>query len=58
MIWPLAQKEDVTDDIDEVVSNLNAERVQEGIFTLQGVKVAQPTEKGIYIVNGKKVIIK
>ena len=42
----------------EVVSNSNAERVQEGIFTLQGVKVAQPTEKGIYIVNGKKVIIK
>lgn len=58
MIWPLAQKEDVTDGIDLVVSNSNAERVQEGIFTLQGVKVAQPTEKGIYIVNGKKVIIK
>ena len=47
MIWPLAQKEDVTDGIDLVVSNSNAERVQEGIFTLQGVKVAQPTEKGI-----------
>lgn len=58
MIWPLAQKEDVTDGIDEVVSNSNAERVQQGIFTLQGVKVDTPTTKGIYIVNGKKVIIK
>lgn len=58
MIWPLAQNGGVTDGVAEVVSNLNAERVQEGIFTLQGVKVAQPTEKGIYIVNGKKVIIK
>lgn len=58
MIWPLAQNEDVTDGIDEVVSNSNAERVQQGIFTLQGVKVDSPTTKGIYIVNGKKVIIK
>ncbi|MBR5657238.1 MAG: leucine-rich repeat protein [Prevotella sp.] len=58
MIWPLAQKEDVTDGIDEVVSHSNAERVQQGIFTLQGVKVDSPTTKGIYIVNGKKVIIK
>lgn len=27
-------------------------------YTLQGVKVAKPTKGGIYIVNGKKVIIK
>ena len=58
MIWPLAQNGGVTDGVDEVVSNSNAERVQEGIFTLQGMKVSRPTEKGIYIVNGKKVIIK
>lgn len=58
MIWPLAQNGGVTDGVDEVISNLNAERVQEGIFTLQGMKVSRPTEKGIYIVNGKKVIIK
>ena len=58
MIWPLAQKEDVTDGIDEVVCKSNAWRVQQGIFTLQGVKVDAPTTKGIYIVNGKKVVIK
>lgn len=27
-------------------------------FNLQGVQVAQPTEKGIYIHNGKKVVVK
>lgn len=27
-------------------------------YTLQGVKVSAPTTKGVYIVNGKKVIIK
>ena len=58
MIWPLAQNQGETDGIDEVVSHSNAERVQQGIFTLQGVKVDSPTTKGIYIVNGKKVIIK
>ena len=58
MIWPLAQKEDVTDGIDEVVSKSNAGRVQQGIYTLQGVKVSEPTTKGVYIVNGKKVVIK
>ena len=58
MIWPLAQNQGETDGIDEVVSHSNAERVQQGIFTLQGVKVDSPTTKSIYIVNGKKVIIK
>lgn len=28
------------------------------IYTLQGVKIAEPTAKGTYIINGKKVIIK
>lgn len=28
------------------------------IYTLQGVRVAQPTEKGIYIVGGKKVLVR
>ena len=41
--------------IDEVRSQM--EEVREGIFDLSGRRVENPT-KGIYIVNGKKVIIK
>ena len=33
-------------------------RISEGIFTLQGQRLATLPHKGIYIVNGKKVIIK
>lgn len=57
MIWPLAQNDETT-GISQGISPNGSERVQEGIFTLQGVKVTKPVEKGIYIVNGKKVIIK
>ena len=46
---------------DEEVTGVNEMKAQketvEGIFDLQGRKVAQPT-KGLYIVNGKKVVIK
>ena len=31
---------------------------QDGIFTLQGVRVSNPVKGGVYIKNGKKVIIK
>ena len=35
-----------------------AETVQDGVYyTLQGVKVEHPT-KGVYIRNGKKVVVK
>lgn len=44
-----------TTGIDEVRSRM--EGVREGVFDLQGRRVENPT-KGIYIVNGKKVIIK
>ena len=57
MIWPLAQNDETT-GISQGISTTGSERVQEGIFTLQGVKVTKPVEKGIYLVNGKKVIIK
>lgn len=40
------------------ISNVSAEVEEDGdYYTLQGVKVAQP-QKGVYIQNGKKVIIK
>ncbi len=31
---------------------------QEGIYTLQGVRVTDTTQRGVYIVNGRKVLIK
>lgn len=31
---------------------------QEGFFNLQGVRIAAPTQKGIYISNGKKYVVK
>lgn len=40
------------------ISYVNIEVEEEGdYYTLQGVKVAQP-QKGVYIMNGKKVIVK
>jgi hypothetical protein len=36
---------------------VNSEKVNSEVYDLQGRRVAQPT-KGLYIVNGKKVIIK
>lgn len=47
---------DVNTGIDEVVNDSNDAAV-EGIFDLMGRKVENPT-KGIYIVNGKKVLVK
>lgn len=39
------------------IQNVASESVDGGYYTLQGVKVAQP-QKGVYVKNGKKVIIK
>ena len=57
MIWPLI-KDDCISGITTGFNNMNEETVKEGIYTLQGLKVSAPSTKGIYIVNGKKVIIK
>ena len=45
---------DETTGIKEVHGNTNAE----GTYDLQGRKVEEPTNKGLYIVNGKKVVKK
>lgn len=48
-----------TTDINEVeVSNEVKSNKAEGIYTLNGVKVKEITQSGIYIVNGKKTFVK
>ena len=36
----------------------NVEKAQEGVYNLNGVRMDKPERKGIYIVNGKKRIVK
>jgi hypothetical protein len=38
---------------------INGLKVAEGWYTIDGIKLqSMPTEKGVYIQNGKKVVIK
>lgn len=50
----------VFDDDATAIDNVEAQQETEddAIYTLSGVRVTNPTQKGIYIRNGKKVIIK
>jgi hypothetical protein len=57
MIWPLAMMNNDMGITTSISSN-QQEKANNGIYTLQGMKVSAPSTKGIYIVNGKKVIIK
>ena len=36
----------------------NEEYKNDTFYTLQGVRVAKPTTKGVYIRNGKKIYVK
>lgn len=50
-------------DEEEQVTSIHAPEVQierkvEGWYTLQGVKIDQPSHPGIYIFNGKKVVVR
>lgn len=45
-------------DVDGLVTLTIPTEVVNEYFTLQGVKVNKPTKRGIYIKNGKKVVIK
>ena len=41
------------------ISELTNSQTNEGAYTINGVKMEKmPTQKGVYIVNGKKVVIK
>jgi len=41
------------------IDEINSDVLNEGIFNLNGVKMNNvPTQKGIYIMNGKKVVVK
>ena len=43
----------------KAVTTVNDSKINEGIYNLNGVKLnSVPTQKGVYIVNGKKVVIK
>ena len=43
----------------EAVKTINETKVSEGIYNLNGMKMNNvPAQKGVYIVNGKKVVIK
>ena len=48
----------VTTGVDTVITTTDAGKVSEGIYSLTGVKLNAAPQKGIYIVNGKKVVIK
>jgi hypothetical protein len=41
------------------IDDINSDKLNEGIYNLNGVKMNNvPTQKGIYIMNGKKVVVK
>ena len=55
-------EEDGTEEGDEtgisaVASDITSS-VDDAYYTLQGVRVAKPTVKGMYIYNGKKITVK
>ena len=40
------------------INSIVADRADTGIYTLTGVRVEKPTQKGIYIMNGRKVFVR
>ena len=51
---------DYEDDVITGIAGIEnvSSRDNESIYDLQGRKVEQPTQKGVYIMNGRKVVIK
>ena len=53
------QEEDGSFTAIESIENMSKVNTAEGWFTTNGVKLnAQPTQKGVYIHNGKKIVVK
>ncbi len=44
--------------VEEGISTVNTKTQANVFYNLQGVKMNRPTQKGLYIVNGKKVVVK
>lgn len=57
---------DIEDELEDVITDINSPIVEKNIYdgvqdvyyTLDGVRVKTPLAKGIYIKNGKKVVVK
>lgn len=47
-----------SDETPDAISTINAKQENGAIYNLQGVKMNKPTQKGVYIHNGRKVIVK
>ena len=55
----IMQEEDGSFTAIESIENMSKVNTAEGWFTTNGVKLnAQPTQKGVYIHNGKKIVVK
>ena len=50
----------IGDDMTTDIEGLTVERdyTNDAIYNLNGQKVQQPTQRGLYIINGKKVMVK
>ena len=61
IVLNFGEDENTTGIIEVNTNNTNLTNKAEGVFDLQGRRIAngqKPTAKGLYIVNGKKVVIK
>ena len=60
LVWPLERDYEEAGIINgiETATVSQTATVPQGIYTLQGVRVEKPLAKGIYIVNGKKIVVK
>ena len=48
----------ISKSVEEGISTVNTKTQANVFYNLQGVKMNRPTQKGLYIVNGKKVVVK